>query len=89
MGCRELGVFGFQRLDVYRCAAEFLGVCAKLAGEIPRGNGELVDQPGTRSTATSQVAGENCGDAHRASSQLSRELMRCRLRLRLRLRLRK
>ena len=44
MGCRELGVFGFQRLDVYRCAAEFLGVCAKLAGEIPRGNGELVDQ---------------------------------------------
>jgi four helix bundle protein len=37
-------MLGFQRLDVYRCAIEFLGLSSSLAGRIPRGHGELADQ---------------------------------------------
>ena len=37
-------MFGFQKLDVYRCSAEFLGICSKIVGDIPRGHGELSDQ---------------------------------------------
>src|SRR5262252_6827362 len=37
-------MFGFQRLDVYRAAATFLGMTSKLIADIPRGNADLVDQ---------------------------------------------
>lgn len=37
-------MFGFQRLDVYRCAIEFLAVAVKLAEQAPRGYGSLADQ---------------------------------------------
>ena len=37
-------MFGFQRLDVYRCAIEFLAVAVKLAEQAPRGYGSLSDQ---------------------------------------------
>jgi four helix bundle protein len=37
-------MFGFQRLDVYRCAIEFLVVAVKLAERAPRGYGSLSDQ---------------------------------------------
>jgi four helix bundle protein len=37
-------MLGFQRLDVYRCAVRFLGLAASLAGRVPRGNAELVEQ---------------------------------------------
>src|SRR5579864_1113838 len=37
-------MFGFQRLDVYRCAVQFLGVAARLGERAPRGYGSLGDQ---------------------------------------------
>ena len=38
-------MLGFQRLDVYRCAVRLLGLTSSLAASLPRGNGELADQP--------------------------------------------
>jgi four helix bundle protein len=37
-------MFGFQKLDVYRCAVTFLGVASTLAERVPRGHGVLADQ---------------------------------------------
>jgi four helix bundle protein len=37
-------MFGFQRLDVYRCAISFLALSGPLAARSPRGQGELADQ---------------------------------------------
>ena len=37
-------VFGFQKLDVYRCAVRFLGVASTLAERVPRGHSALADQ---------------------------------------------
>jgi four helix bundle protein len=37
-------MFGFQRLDVYRCAVTFLGKAAALAERVPRGHASLADQ---------------------------------------------
>ena len=34
----------FQKLDVYRCAIEFLALSTTLVAELPRGHGPLVDQ---------------------------------------------
>ncbi len=38
-------MFGFQKLDVYRCAVTFLGVASALAERVPRRHSELADQP--------------------------------------------
>ena len=37
-------MLGFQRLDVYRCAIEFLALSSSLVRRVPRGHGELADQ---------------------------------------------
>ena len=37
-------MFGFQRLDVYRCATEFLACSASLCELVPKGQGSLSDQ---------------------------------------------
>ncbi len=37
-------MFGFQKLDVYRCAVTFLGVASTLAVRVPRGHSALSDQ---------------------------------------------
>lgn len=37
-------MFGFQKLDVYRCATEFLAWSAPLAEQAPRGYASLADQ---------------------------------------------
>ena len=37
-------MFGFQHLDVYRCAVAFLGSAAPLAERMPRGYASLGDQ---------------------------------------------
>ena len=34
-------MFGFQKLDVYRCAVTFLGVASTLAERVPRGHSAL------------------------------------------------
>ena len=33
-----------EKLDVYRCAIEFLGMALRLVGKLPRGNAPLADQ---------------------------------------------
>jgi len=43
-GRRRLGMFGFQKLDVYRCAVTFLGVASTIAERMPRGHSVLADQ---------------------------------------------
>jgi four helix bundle protein len=37
-------MLGFQRLHVYRCAIEFLGLSSGLIARIRRGHGDLADQ---------------------------------------------
>jgi four helix bundle protein len=37
-------MFGFQKLDVYRCSVTFLGVAGALAERVPRGHSALSDQ---------------------------------------------
>lgn len=37
-------MFGFQKLDVYRCAVAFLAAAARLAEAVPRGYSSLADQ---------------------------------------------
>ncbi len=37
-------MFGFQKLDVYRCAVRFLGAASTLAERVPRGHSALSDQ---------------------------------------------
>ena len=37
-------MFGFQQLDVYRCAVQFLGVATPLSDRMPRGYAALGDQ---------------------------------------------
>jgi four helix bundle protein len=37
-------VFGFQKLDVYVCAIEFLGLAAPLSENVPKGYASLGDQ---------------------------------------------
>ena len=37
-------MFGFQKLDVYRCAVTFLGLATSLANKPPRGYSALSDQ---------------------------------------------
>jgi four helix bundle protein len=37
-------MFGFQKLDVYRCAVEFLSSTSTLAQRIPRGHSDMADQ---------------------------------------------
>jgi four helix bundle protein len=37
-------MFGFQKLDVYRCAVTFLGLAQALAEQVPGGHSALADQ---------------------------------------------
>ncbi len=37
-------MFGFQRLDAYRCAAQFLGLAVRLEQCVPAGYSSLCDQ---------------------------------------------
>src|SRR5262245_32559470 len=44
-------MLSFQKLDVYRCSTEFLGLAVSLSQDIPRGNAQILDQ--LRRAATS------------------------------------
>jgi len=37
-------MFGFQRLDVYQCAVEFVAIAARLQQGLPPGNAAMSDQ---------------------------------------------
>ena len=63
-------MFGFQKLDVYRCATQFLAAAASISGAIPKGYSPLADQ--LRRAALSaplniaEASGRSAGDARRA-----------------------
>lgn len=38
------GIFAFQKLDVYRCALEFVAVAARIVAGLPTGQHSLADQ---------------------------------------------
>jgi four helix bundle protein len=40
----EVDMLNFQKLDVYRCAVEFLALSVDLPAELPRGHSALADQ---------------------------------------------
>jgi len=44
-------MLSFQKLDVYRCATEFLALAVSLSQDVPRGNAQILDQ--LRRAATS------------------------------------
>lgn len=37
-------MMSYEKLDVYQCAIEFLGLCVQTVDEIPKGNAQLIDQ---------------------------------------------
>src|SRR5580704_11662821 len=41
----------FERLDVYRCAIEFLALAVRVTGRVPRGHADLRDQLRRASTS--------------------------------------
>src|SRR5262245_17626804 len=40
----EIAVFGFEKLDVYRCSVAFLALAWKICEALPRGQAALADQ---------------------------------------------
>ncbi len=56
----------FQRLDVYRCAIEFLGVARRIRNHLGRGNAELADQLRRAAQSIAQNIAEGAGRSTRA-----------------------
>jgi four helix bundle protein len=54
-------VLDHEKLDVYRCSLEFLGIALRLAGRLPRGHGPLVDQLRRAATAIPLNIAEGTG----------------------------
>ena len=47
----ERNLLDFERLDVYRCAIDFLGLVVRLTARMPRGQADLRDQLRRASTS--------------------------------------
>ena len=56
-------MLSFQRLDVYRCAVEFVAVALQIAAEIPRGHAELKEQLRRASVSVPLNVAEGAGRA--------------------------
>jgi 23S rRNA-intervening sequence protein len=41
---RHAVMLSFQKLDVYKCAIEFLALAAQVSVDVPRGNAPILDQ---------------------------------------------
>ena len=54
-------MLSFQKLDVYRCAVEFLALTVDLCSEVPRGNAALLDQLRRAATSISLNIAEAAG----------------------------
>jgi four helix bundle protein len=54
-------MFGFQKLDVYQCAIQFLAVSSKLLEGFPRGHAGLADQLRRAALSTSLNIAEGTG----------------------------
>jgi len=44
VGGRHAFMLSFQKLDVYKCAIEFLALAAQVSVDVPRGNAPILDQ---------------------------------------------
>ena len=67
-------MLSFQKLDVYRCAIEFLGLTA--AEEVPRGNAALLDQLRRAATSISLNIAEAAGRTGQADAALTYAIAR-------------
>ncbi len=75
-------MLSFQRLDVYRCAVEFLAYAHKLSSGAPRGNASMFDQLKRAATSIPLNIGEAAGrtgnaDAARAYAIARGSAMEC------------
>ncbi|HEY1691479.1 MAG TPA: four helix bundle protein [Polyangiaceae bacterium] len=57
----ERSPLDFERLDVYRCAIEFLATAVRVAKRLPRGHAALRDQLRRASTSIPLNIAEACG----------------------------
>ena|SRR5713226_3138943 len=61
-------MLSFQKLDVYRCAIEFLALTAEVSAEVPRGNAALLDQLRRAASSIPLNIAEAAGRTGRADS---------------------
>jgi four helix bundle protein len=61
-------MLSFQRLDVYRCAIEFLAMTAEVADGVPRGNAGLLDQLRRAASSIPLHSGEAAGRTGKADA---------------------
>jgi four helix bundle protein len=54
-------MLSFQKLDVYKRSIEFLAFVHRLLAQVPRGNGDLVDQLHRSAQSTPQNIAEGAG----------------------------
>jgi four helix bundle protein len=67
----ERSPLDFERLDVYRCAIDWLALAARIAAHMPRGHSDLRDQLRRASSSIPLNIAEACGktgSAERAHS---------------------
>jgi len=57
----ERSPLDFERLDVYRCAIDFLALAVRITTHMPRGHGDLRDQLRRASTSIPLNVAEACG----------------------------
>jgi four helix bundle protein len=61
-------MLSFQRLDVYRCASEFLALTADFNSDIPKGHAALLDQLRRAATSISLNIAEAAGRIGKADA---------------------
>ena len=61
-------MFGFEKLDVYRQALEFVVIAANIVASLPTGQGALADQLKRASMSIALNLAESSGRMHRADA---------------------